>query len=86
VGTRKARHGLYLPYYREAKELFSKLPEVRLKWISRGLNVEADELAARALKKKSWLTVETNAGKKLEWPPWRSWLNIRRTLKECCRL
>lgn len=29
-GTIKAKHGLYLPYYREARELRAKLPDMRL--------------------------------------------------------
>ena len=45
----KAKRGVYLPHYHEARQLLEKLPEVRLKWISRGQNTEADALAAKAL-------------------------------------
>ncbi len=45
----KAKHGVYLPHSHGARQLLEKLPEVRLKWISRNLNIEADGLAAKAL-------------------------------------
>lgn len=45
----KAKRGVYFSHYREARELLEKLPSVRLKWISRGQNIEADALANTAL-------------------------------------
>jgi ribonuclease HI len=49
-GVIKARHGIYLPSYREARELRERLPNVRLVWVSRGQNIEADRLSKEALK------------------------------------
>lgn len=49
-GQIKAKHGVYLPQYREALELKAKLPDVRLVWISRGQNTEADELSKEPLR------------------------------------
>jgi ribonuclease HI len=40
---------LYAEQYREALSLRQKLPNVRLAWISRGQNIEADKLARAAL-------------------------------------
>lgn len=48
-GTIKARRGLFLPYYQEARELMERLPDVRLVWISRGKNTEADQLSKQAV-------------------------------------
>jgi ribonuclease HI len=49
-GEVKVRRGLYLPYYNEARELMARLPEVRLVWVSRGENTEADALSRQPLK------------------------------------
>ena len=49
TGKIKARRGLYLPYYQEARELMARLPDVRLVWISRGRNTEADRLSKDAV-------------------------------------
>jgi ribonuclease HI len=49
-GEIKAKHGVYLPLYREARELRAQLPDVRLVWISRGINTEADKLSKEAIK------------------------------------
>lgn len=49
-GEAKARHGLYLPYYHEARQLTSRLPDVRLVWITRGENIEADALSRQPIK------------------------------------
>jgi ribonuclease HI len=49
-GQIKAKHGVYIPQYREARELRAKLPDVRLVWISRGQNTEADALSKEPLK------------------------------------
>jgi ribonuclease HI len=49
-GQIKAKHGVYIPQYREARELRAKLPDVRLVWISRGQNTEADALSKDPLK------------------------------------
>lgn len=48
-GVIRARHGLYLPYYREAQKLRVRLPDVRLTWISRGQNTESDQLSKQAI-------------------------------------
>jgi ribonuclease HI len=48
-GRIKARRGLYLPFYQEARDLMARLPDVRLVWISRGQNTEADRLSKEAL-------------------------------------
>lgn len=48
-GTIKVRRGLYLPFYQEARELMARLPDVRLVWISRGQNTEADKLSKDAI-------------------------------------
>jgi ribonuclease HI len=48
-GTIKARRGAYLSYYQEAHELMARLPNVRLVWISRGQNTEADRLSKTAV-------------------------------------
>ncbi len=50
-GTRKAKRGKYLPYYHEARGLLARLPQARLKWISRGENTEADRLAGEGLRR-----------------------------------
>ncbi len=44
-GIARAKRGLYLARYRDAKELLSRLPGVRLLWISRRANKEADALS-----------------------------------------
>jgi ribonuclease HI len=49
-GQMKAKRGLYLPLYREARELRARLPDVRLAWIPRGMNTEADELSKEPLR------------------------------------
>lgn len=49
-GEIKARRGSYRPYYDEARELIARLPDVRLVWISRGENIEADALSRQPLK------------------------------------
>jgi ribonuclease HI len=49
-GQIKAKLGVYIPQYREAQELRAKLPDVRLVWISRGQNTEADTLSKEPLK------------------------------------
>lgn len=49
-GQIKAKRGIYLPQYREARELRLKLPDVRLVWISRGQNTEADVLSKEPLR------------------------------------
>ena len=46
----KPRRGTYLPYYHEAHELMVQLPDVRLVWVSRGENLEADALSRQPLK------------------------------------
>jgi ribonuclease HI len=46
----KAKRGPYLPLYREAQELRARLPDVRLVWISRGQNTEADALSREPLR------------------------------------
>jgi ribonuclease HI len=48
-GEIRARRGLYLPYYNEARELIARLPDVRLVWVSRGQNIEADRLSRGAI-------------------------------------
>jgi hypothetical protein len=48
-GEIKARHGIYRAHYQEARELRAKLPDVRLVWISHGINLEADKLSRDAL-------------------------------------
>ena len=40
---------LYAEHYREALSLRQKLPNVRLAWISRGQNLDADRLARQAI-------------------------------------
>lgn len=50
TGNRKPRSAAYLPYYTEARGLLAKLPQVRLAWISRGQNLEADNLSRLPLK------------------------------------
>lgn len=49
LGAQRASRGLYLPYYETARDLLDKLPGVRLKWISRGNNGEADALSRKCL-------------------------------------
>jgi ribonuclease HI len=48
-GEVKARRGIYLPQYEESHALIARLPDVRLVWISRGQNIEADRLSKEAL-------------------------------------
>jgi ribonuclease HI len=45
----KPGRGVYLSYYREARELMAGLPDVRLVWTSRGQNTEADRLSKDAV-------------------------------------
>lgn len=49
-GLAKARRGIYLPLYREAKVLRAQLPDVRLVWISRRSNKVAHQLSRRAIR------------------------------------
>jgi hypothetical protein len=48
-GDIKAKSGVYVPLFREAR-LRAQLPDVRLVWISRGINNEADRLSKDAIK------------------------------------
>src|ERR1051325_764080 len=48
-GRWKARAGGYLPYYREAYTLRSKLPDVQFEWVPREMNAAADELSKQAV-------------------------------------
>lgn len=48
-GRMKARKGMYLPFYREARELKQKLPRVRFEHIPREKNAHADWLAGQVL-------------------------------------
>lgn len=48
-GHWKARAGVYLPMYHEAIKLRERLPKVRLVWVSRNHNGEADKLSKRPL-------------------------------------
>jgi len=51
LGHWKVRGGLYLPYYQQARESFSRVRDrVSLEWIPREENSEADELSKLALK------------------------------------
>jgi ribonuclease HI len=47
----KAKQGAYLPYYREALALRSKLPGLCLEWIPREMNAGADELSKTGARK-----------------------------------
>jgi ribonuclease HI len=49
-GRWKAKRGLYVPYYREAMKLVKEIPEVRLQWIRREQNTQADWLSRQAIK------------------------------------
>lgn len=44
-GIARARRGVYLAQYRQAQDLRSRLPDVRLFWTSRKTNREADALS-----------------------------------------
>lgn len=48
-GELKPGRSSYLSYYQEARELMARLPDVRLVWISRGQNTEADQLSKQAV-------------------------------------
>lgn len=48
-GAWRAKAGAYLPFYLQALEIRRKLPDVRLIWIGREHNGEADELSKRPL-------------------------------------
>lgn len=48
-GEIRVRNGLHAEHYREALSLREQLPDVRLAWISRGQNHEADKLARAAI-------------------------------------
>jgi ribonuclease HI len=49
-GLISPRHGAYVRHYHEARALRVQLPSVRLVWISRGLNTEADALSRQPLR------------------------------------
>ena len=49
-GQMKAKRGAYMPYYRRAIILRSKLPDVVIKWIPREQNTRADYLSRQAIK------------------------------------
>lgn len=48
-GEWKVKRGLYVPYYRQAILLRAKIPSMRLEWIPRNLNHEADVLSKKQL-------------------------------------
>ena len=52
-GHWRVKGGLYLPYYREAVGLRARLHNMRLEWVPRNLNEEADELSKQALRDKN---------------------------------
>lgn len=56
----KAKHGLYMPYYREAIILKDKLPNVELKWLKRDFNLEADALSKEAIARGGRLSNRPN--------------------------
>lgn len=45
TGRVKVKRGRYLPFFEEARSLYKQLPAVRLQWIPREQNMEADELS-----------------------------------------
>jgi len=47
-GKWKARKGLYIGKYEEARQLSTHFPELGFKWIPRELNEEADALSREA--------------------------------------
>lgn len=49
-GTIPIRPRYYLPYYKEALELRRQLPKVKLIWVRRYLNSEADRLSTEPLR------------------------------------
>lgn len=49
-GKMKARRGMYLQYFHEARKLKQQLPDVCLKWIPREQNGEADYLSRQAIR------------------------------------
>jgi len=51
-GIWRVKSGLYMPFYREAVRLRSQLPSVRLEWVPRDQNSEADELSKQALRER----------------------------------
>jgi ribonuclease HI len=48
-GEWRVKRGLYVPYYQQAVRLRAQLPQMRLEWIPRNLNAEADLLSKREL-------------------------------------
>jgi ribonuclease HI len=49
-GRWKAKAGVYIPYYRKALKLRTRLPNVQIEWIPRERNSEADALSRMAIK------------------------------------
>jgi ribonuclease HI len=51
-GRWRVKNGLYIPYYRVAVKLRAQLADMRLEWVSRTMNVEADALSKSQLRER----------------------------------
>lgn len=51
-GEWRVKGGLYVPYYREAVKLRAQLASMKLEWVPRALNSEADALSKKALRER----------------------------------
>lgn len=51
-GEWRVKRGLYVPYYQQAVRLRAQLPQMRLEWIPRERNGEADRLSKYELVKR----------------------------------